>query len=158
MAEPVAYEMREQPAQPVLSVRETTSVRALRGTRQRAFAAVAQYLGEIGEQPAGPPFVAYYNMGMEHLSVEIGFPVARVIPGRGNVQPGEIPGGRQAACTFTGPYTRIEAAFATLSAWMVEQSLEPTGVVYEFYLNDPAVTAPEALRTQIVFPLKPARP
>ena len=154
MTEPLSCEIREQPAQPVLSVRETTSMRELPGAMQRAFAAVAQYLREIGEEPAGPPFAAYYNMDMEHLSVEMGFPVARAIPGRGEVQPGGLPGGKQAACTFTGPYSDIGPAYETLSAWMREQRLEPTGVVYEFYLNDPAVTPPGALQTQIVFPLK----
>ena len=149
-------EMREQPAQPVLVVRTTASVREMQSAMGRAFMAVAQYLGELGEAPSGPPFAAYHNQDMEHLDVEIGFPVSRPLPGKGDIQASEIPGSQQAACTFVGPYTEIAPAYDTLQRWLQERQLEPTGVVYEFYLNDPVVTPPQELRTQIVFPLKGA--
>lgn len=154
MSEPVMCEMREQPVQPTLVVRTTTPVRDLPNAMGHAFEAVMRYLGEMGEAPAGAPFAAYYNQDMEHLEVEIGFPVGRALPGRGEVQAGEIPGGQQAACTFVGPYTELATAYDTLTRWLQERHLEPTGVVYEFYLNDPASTPPEQLQTQIVFPLK----
>jgi len=154
VSEPVTCEMREQPAQPVLVVRATTSARELKSVLGQGFGAVARYLGGLGEAPAGPPFVAYHNDDMEHLDLEIGFPVSRPLPGTDDIQAGEIPGGQQAICTFVGPYTEISAAYDTLSRWLRERRLEPTGVVYEFYLNDPAVTPPEQLQTQIVFPLK----
>jgi len=60
----------------------------------KAYGAIAQYLGELGEQPAGPPFVAYYNMDMQALDVEIGFPVSRKLSGKGDIQASEIPGGK----------------------------------------------------------------
>ena len=41
---------------------------------------IAQYLAEQSEQPAGAPFVAYYNMDMQNLDVEIGFPVTACLP------------------------------------------------------------------------------
>lgn len=147
-------ELREQSARPALVVRTTTSMRELQRALGRAFMVVAQYLGEMGEAPAGPPFVAYHNDDMEHLDVEIGFPVDHSLPAKGDVQPSEIPGGEQAVCTFVGPYTEISSAYDTLSRWLRERRLEPVGMVYEFYLNDPATTPPQELQTQIVFPLK----
>jgi len=38
----------------------------------RVHPAIAQYLGEQGQQPAGAPFEDYYNMDMQYLDVEIG--------------------------------------------------------------------------------------
>jgi len=120
----------------------------------QAYGAIAQYLGELGEQPAGPPFVIYHNDDMQDLDVEIGFPVARELPSKGDIQASEIPGGKVATCLYVGPYAEIEPAYAALSEWMRENGHEATGVAYEMYLNDPQQTPPAELQTQIVFPLK----
>jgi len=147
-------EVREQPAQATLAVRTRTSVQELPQVLGQTYGAIAQYLGELGEQPVGPPFTAYYNMDMQDLDVEIGFPVARELPGRGDIQAGEIPGGKVATCLYTGPYSDIEPAYNALFQWMEENGYEATGVAYEMYLDDPQETPPEELQTQIVFPLK----
>jgi len=119
------------------------------------YGAVAQYLGELGEYPAGPPYAAYYNDDMENLDIEAGFPVARELEGRGDIEAGEMPGGKAATCMHIGPYDDIEAAYNAMSKWIKEHGLEPTGVAYEMYLNDPDEVPPEELQTQILFPLKP---
>ena len=146
--------VEELPPRPVLSIRTRTRVEELPQAIGRAYGEIAQYLGELQEQPAGPPFVAYYNMDMQDLDVEIGFPVARPLSGRGDVQPGKIPGGTAATCLHTGPYGEIEPAYAALSAWIQDNGYEATGVAYEMYLNDPQETPPQELKTQILFPLK----
>jgi effector-binding domain-containing protein len=119
-----------------------------------AYGAIAQYLGELGECPAGPPFSVYYNQDMQDLDVEIGFPVARELPDRGDIHASQIPGGRMATCLYTGPYTGMAPAYTALSQWMEENGHQPTGVAYEIYLSDPDETPPEELQTQIAFPLK----
>jgi len=146
--------VKEQSCQPTLAIRTRTSVEDLSQVLGQAYGSVAQYVGEQGGQFAGPPYVAYYNDDMEDLDIEIGFPVARELPGRGEIQAGEIPGGRAAICIHVGPYGKIDRAYEALSQWMEESDLKPTGVAYEFYLNDPEETPPEQLMTQIVFPLK----
>ena len=146
----------ERPAQPVLSVRSRTSVQDLPQALGHAFGAVMQYLGAQGEQPAGPPFAAYYNMDMQNLDVEIGFPVSHLLPGQGEVQAGEIPGGLQASVIHTGPYSECTPAYEALHQYIEEQGHPATYVAYEFYLNDPEHTPPEQLQTQIMFPLQPA--
>lgn len=149
-------ELLEKPAQPTLAIRTRTAVSDLPAVLGKAYGAIASYLGEIGEQPAGPPFAAYHNMDMQNLDVEIGFPVAKSLPVRGDIQVGEIQGGQYAACLYTGPYGDIEPAYKALSAWIEEQGHKPTGVAYELYLNDPALFPPEELQTQILFPLEGA--
>ncbi len=103
-----------------------------------AYGKIMQYMGELGETPGGAPFVAYYNMDMQNLDMEIGFPVLSALPGKGEVQAGQIPAGKAATCLHTGPYPEIASAYNDLSAWITAQGVHPTGVAYEFYLNDPA--------------------
>ena len=147
-------EVKEQAAQPALSIRTRTSVQDIPQVLGKAYGAIAQYLGELGEQPAGPPFTVYYNMDMQNLDIEIGFPVSRQFSGKGDIRASEIPSGKVAICLYTGPYSEIEPAYNALSQWIEDNGYEATGVVYEMYLNDPAQTPPQELRTQIAFSLK----
>jgi effector-binding domain-containing protein len=149
-------EIKEQSTQPALSIRTSTSVEHLPQVFGDAFGAIAQYLGELGEEPAGPPFAAYYNMDMQDLDVEIGIPVTKSLRGRDDIKASGIPGGQVATCLHTGPYSEIEPAYNALSEWMKENGYEATGVAYEMYLDDPAETPPQELKTQILFPLKTA--
>jgi effector-binding domain-containing protein len=147
-------QVKEQATRPTLVVRTRTSVKELGKVLGDAYGAIAQYLCELGEQPAGPPFAAYYNQDMQDLDVEIGFPVARELPHRGDIRASQIPGGRMATCLYTGPYTGMAPAYTALSQWMQENRYQPTGVAYEVYLSDPGEMSPEELQTEIVFPLK----
>ncbi|MDM8522515.1 GyrI-like domain-containing protein [Desulfococcaceae bacterium HSG8] len=147
-------EVTEQPAQSTLSVRTKTSVENLPQVLGKIYCDIAQYLEEAGEHPAGPPFTAYYNMDMQNLDIEAGFPVPGKLAGKGDIQPGEIPEGKIATCVHTGPYNEMETAYKAISQWMIEKGYEPLGVAYEMYLNDPEQTPPQELKTQIVFPLK----
>jgi len=149
-------EVKEQPTQKTLSIRTRAAVQDLPQVLGEGYRAIAQYLGELGEQPIGPPFAAYYNMDMDNLDLELGFPVARTLPSLANIKAGEIPGGRVATCLYTGPYSDIEPAYTTLMKWMADNDYEATGISYEFYLNDPTETPPAELQTQIIFPLKSA--
>mgnify|MGYP006294396179 CR=1 FL=1 len=144
----------ERASQPTLTIRTRTAARNLGETLGEAYGTIMQYMGELGEHPVGPPYTAYYNEDMQDLDVEVGFPVARELPGKGNVQAGEIPGGKVATCLHVGAYSDIGPAYEALSQWMQENGYEPAGAAYEFYLNDPQETPSEELMTQILFPLK----
>jgi effector-binding domain-containing protein len=148
------FDAKEQPTRSVLSIRTRTSAKDLPQRLREGYGAIAQYLEEVGEKPVGPPFAAYFNMDMEDLDVEMGFPVSREFPGSDDITAGEIPGGKFAACFYTGPYSGVKLAYTALSQWMEDNGYEPTGVAYEMYLDDPAQTPPQDLRTQIMFPLK----
>ena len=140
-------EVKEQPTQPTLSIRTRTSVQDLAQVLGKAYDAIAQYLAELGEQPVGPPFAAYYNMDMQNLDVEIGFPASKRLPGKGEIKASEIPAGKVATCLYTGPYSEIEPAYNALSQWIKDNGYEATGVAYEMYLNDPTQTLPRELKT-----------
>lgn len=149
-------EVKEQPTQQTLSIRTRAAVQNLPQMFGEGYGKIAQYLGQLGEHPIGPPFAAYYNMDMNDLDVELGFPVARQLPGKDEIKAGQIPGGRAATCLYIGPYSNIEPAYTALMKWMADNGYEAAGVAYELYLNDPTKTPPAELQTQIFFPLKNA--
>ncbi len=143
----------ELPAQPALSVRARVDVEKLPELFDKAYSGVVKYLGELGEMPAGAPFAAYYNMDMHDLDVEVGFPVAKVLPGKGEIQSVEIPGGKFVACLHVGAYHTLGAAYDALQEFVNEKGYTVTGVAYEFYLNSPTTTPEDELQTQVLFPL-----
>jgi len=147
-------ELIELQLQYTLSIRTRTPVGELQQVLGKAYGSIMQYMTELGEAPSGAPFVAYYNMDMGDLDIEVGFPVINSQPARDEVKPGEIPAGKYAATLHVGLYNEIEPAYNALMAWMAEKGYEPTGVAYEVYLNDPGETPPAELQTQILFPLK----
>jgi effector-binding domain-containing protein len=147
-------ELLDRPAQPTLVIRTRTPVQSLPQVVGQAYGAIMQYAGQLGFQPSGAPFAAYYNMDMEDLDMEIGFPFEQKPKGKDNVLASEIPGGMAAACLHVGPYDQLGAAYEALQKWMQANEYVPAGVAYEFYLNDPAAAPPAELQTQLVFPLK----
>jgi effector-binding domain-containing protein len=151
---PYTCEIKDQPAQAALSIRARTRVQDLPRTLGESYAKIGQFLEQIGEGPAGPPFTAYFNMDMEDLDIEVGFPVARPLDGKGEIQASELPGGQVGTCLFTGPYPELATAYEALTRFIQDQGFQPTGVAYEQYFNDPGKVPPEELQTLILFPLK----
>jgi effector-binding domain-containing protein len=147
-------EIKEMPAQPALAIRTRTSLQNLPQTIGECFGKVINYLGQNGEQPAGAPYVGYYNLDTDDLDVEMGFPVAKVLPGKGEITVSQLPGGKTGTCMYTGPYSEMPVAYEALKKLLDEKRLEPTGIVYEVYYNSPAEVRPEDLQTLILFPLK----
>ncbi len=147
-------ELIERQAQPVLSIRTRTTDKDLPQLVGQSYGAIAQYLGGMGQQPTGAPFAAYYNLDMQNLDVELGFPATTGLPGKGNIRAGEIPAGKVASVLYVGPYEGMKAAYDALAQWVKAHGYEATGVSYEIYLNDPNQVPPEGLQTQIMFPLK----
>lgn len=145
-------EIKDQVVQPTLSIRTHAAVQDLPQVFGQAHGAIMQYLGELGEQPTGMPFAAYYNMDMQNLDIEIGFPVAKPLPDRGDIHHGQLPVGKIATTLHIGPYDTVGPAYETLTKFAQNQGYTPSGVAYEFYYSDPS-TPPEQIQTRITFPL-----
>ncbi|HWQ83006.1 MAG TPA: GyrI-like domain-containing protein, partial [Anaerolineales bacterium] len=144
----------EQIEQPVLSIRTTIAVQDMPTVLGQAYGEIMAQIQSQGKYPVGMPFVAYYNMDMQALDIEIGFPTARSLPGKGAVQPSKIPAGPVATCEYTGPYEEMATPYEALQAWIIEHGYEPTGISYEYYLNGPEDAPPSGNKTRIAFPLK----
>lgn len=140
--------------QPVLTMRTVAAVEDLPAFLGEAFSTIGQYLDEIGEQPTGMPFAAYHNMDMKALEVEAGFPVARMVPGKGKIESGKINGGKFGITLHVGEYDSVGPAYDALAAFVKQKGYTPSGVAYEYYLNDPSENPNVKPETEIRFPLK----
>ena len=148
------FEIVEEPIQEVLSVRTVTSAGNLPQACGKAYHSIMEYLGELGEAPSGIPFAAYYNMDMENLDVEIGFPVSKAITGKDEIAASQIPAGKKAVGMYKGAYSEIGPVYDEMAKWIADNGHEPTGVCYEFYYNSPMDVPESELLTKIVFLLK----
>ncbi len=146
-------ELKQQPAQPALVIRARAAAQDLPRLFGESYGALMQYLGELGEQPVGMPFAAYHDLDMQNLDLEIGFPVSKVLPGKGTIQAGELPGGKWATLLYIGPYDQCGPAYDALAAWIKENGYEATGVAYEAFCSEPD-TPPQDTQTWIMYPLK----
>jgi len=148
------YEVIQTPSQPALSIRTHTVYKGLPALIGASYMRIMQYMQELGTQPAGAPFVTYYNMDVQDWDVEIGFPLSAPLQGRDDIQAAVLQAGSAAACVYTGPYNEMAPTYEALYSWIQEKGYHPTGVVREVYLNDPADTQPQDLKTQILFLLE----
>ena len=155
---PYSCEISSIDAHPAVTVKSRVNVEQLPDVFASSFESLVEYLEEIGEDIAGPPFAIYYNVQMEDLDVEMGLPVARALPGKGNITSREIAIEKAASTIHTGPYEEIESAYIAPAEWMNDNGHEPEAVSYEFYLNDPGTTTPEDLQTVIFIPVKQDNP
>jgi len=77
--------LEEQKKQPVLSIRLRTAMENMPKVIGEGYGAIMMYINELGEQPVNAPYTAYYNLDMQDMDVEMGFPVARVLAGKGDM-------------------------------------------------------------------------
>lgn len=145
--------LQSLPARAVAYIRTRVAVQDLPPTVGASYEEIGSCLREAGAFYAGPPYVAYYNMDMQDLDVEIGVPITGSLVGVGRVQYREMPAYRAATLLYIGPYEQIGAGYEALMAWVAAQGLEISGTGIEWYLNDPTNVPPQALQTLITFPL-----
>ena len=137
-----------------LTVRMFSPVAKLPENIGSIYGEVATLIQQKGYGFAGAPFVMYYNMDMDNLDIEAGFPVAGPAEGEGRVKLSRIPGGEKATALHTGPYDTLEKTYTELSNFVQEKGREPEEFMYEEYLNSPEEVKPEELQTRIYFILK----
>jgi effector-binding domain-containing protein len=142
------------PAQPTVVVRVRSAVQDLPQYFDRSFGLLFGYLGQHGEAPAGAPVAVYHNFDMQNLDLEISVPVARPLPGQGEVQASELPARRVATGLLTGPYEALPDFYRALNAWCAEQNLHAGPPAYETYLNNPAETPPDQYQTRVELTLR----
>lgn len=147
-------ELIEEAARPVIYIRTHTSVEKLPQVIGESYRKIASFLQSLGEQPTCVPYTEYYNLDMQDLEVEMGFPVARMLNGQGEIKAREIPSGRFVAYMHIGPYSQMEEPYREIEKWIQEKGLEKTGECYEYYYNSPQEVPESELKTKIMIPVK----
>ena len=118
----------------------------------KSFSKIEAYLKELNEYLTDIPYVAYPNMDMQNLDVEIGFPVSKVLPGKEEIGSDAIPARKIIFCMFRGAHSEIEPTNIEMSEWIEDNGFKPVGTVYEHYYNGPGFPESE-MPTMIVMPI-----
>ena len=147
------FEILQKRACPTLFIRTKTKVENLPALIGESYGKMSAYLKETGEYLSDVPYVAYYNMDMQNLDVEIGFPVCENLSGKGEIQAGLIPAGKVVFCMYRGAYSEIEVVYNEMSEWIEDNGYKPVGTAYEHYYNGPGFPESEFL-TMLVMPLE----
>ncbi len=108
------FEVSEQPMLHTLSIRAFTSAEKLPEELGRAYHTIIEYLISIGESPSDAAFACYHNMDMQNLDVEMGLIVARALPEKDDIKPGEISEGKQLSYVHKGPYRELESVYKAM--------------------------------------------
>ena len=146
-------EIIELAEQPAMVVRRKVEVEQLGATLGDILPRVFGYVIEAGQQPAGMPFMRYFDMDGAIVSLAAGLPVPAALEPDGDIEPHLLPGGRALTAVHHGDYTAVGAVWAKV--WERARGL---GVTQRFggwdvYANDPAEVAPEEVETRIYLPL-----
>lgn len=142
------------PEQPILIMKATIPVEKMPEFFGKAFGGVMNFLEGLGLLPACMPFGAYLNMDISAMEVEAGFPVPTKIEGKNEIISGAIPAGTFISTIFEGSYNHLKTAYDALAEYARQNGLEPTGIWYEYYLNDPSKDPSIIPLSEIRFPIK----
>lgn len=146
--------LSEQQKQNALSIRTRTKLEELPSKIGEAYGKIMQYLIELGLTPMDAPYTAYYNLDMDDLDVEMGFPVASLLQDKEDIKATIIPAGNYVSCMHKGPYSQMEEPYEAMTKWIQENGHEALGISYEYYYNSPMEVEESELLTKIVMPIK----
>lgn len=139
--------------QPTLSIRTRTQVDQLPALIGESYVKIASYMKDLGECFSDVPFVAYHNLDMQDLDVEMGFPVAKPLPDNQDIHFSVIPARKVIFCMYRGAYSDMAPVYEEMAKWIEDNGFTASGTSYECYYNGPECPASELL-TKIVMPLK----
>ena len=154
----------DRPAQRYVAVRRSVTMNEFgamaAATSDLVIAFAKQQTGELA-----PSLIKYNVVDMAGImQLEFGVPITSEIEVSGEFFVDELPAGRYATVTHTGPYDELYDVTGLLVGWAKERGVEwdsaPEGNGERFasrletYLNDPGEVPPEQLVTRLDFKVR----
>jgi DNA-binding transcriptional MerR regulator len=152
---PYEIEIRDRPECVVARLSTTTDSERLIPDSTALIYGLMDELAGAGAQVA-PPVMAInvFEDDGDRITVHACAGFAGKDPPLQRAEIARLPGGTFARLEHVGPYETLALAHHALFAWVQERGHETEGAVWEFYRNDPADVAPEALVTEVALPLR----
>ncbi len=139
------------------SLRTRTTPFEIGAALSRMLEAVWKQLGRQPHVTVGPAIARFHAFDEREIDVEAGYPVLESIELDRPVQLSQLPGGQAATLIVHGSYAALPEAYARVEAWMRANGFAPDAPPWDIYWVDATqVEAESDLRTEIVWPVRPA--
>jgi effector-binding domain-containing protein len=124
--------LENREALPYAGIRSQVSMQDLPNIIPQHIGEVAEWLGQQGIEPAGPPIIRYYVCptvadGAARVDVAVGWPVAKSVTGTDRIEADALPAGRYASLIYTGVENGVPAN-GVLIEWAIITSPGTVGM------------------------------
>ena len=148
-------EIRQFPEQRVLRIREHVSMAELPKRIQLDLRELNEFMTKHQLASVGAPYLQCPQPDATNVvEAEIGWPVDRVVPAEGRIEPATLPACRAAWTEHRGSYDTIDTTYAAVYEWIGRNGHVPGGPARELYLTGPEVTDPAKIVTEVVAPIR----
>ena len=147
--------LTNQPEQRIISIKTETTLKNMQTKIEDCRENIMTYLNLLEELPAGPCLTIYYSFTKQNVEIEVGYPIAKMLPPQDDIRMSIIPAGKRISCLNIGPYNEIPKIYQEMDQWLAVHDFETNGISYETYYNGGGFTPQEYL-TKIELPIQEA--
>lgn len=147
----------EMAAAPILVVSETSApdTASIGNAYAQGYAQIGKFMAKNKLHQAGAPLGIDGEMTAAAFTFQAGMPIDRADVGAAdNVRIVQSYSGQALKTTHVGPYDTLGKTYAEFHAYLAAHGYTPAGGTFSWYIDDPATTPPDKMRTEIYWPIR----
>lgn len=119
------------------------------------YAQIMKFMTKNKLHQSGAPLGIDGEMTATSFAFEAGMPIDRADVGAAdNVRIVQSYSGQALKTTHVGPYDTLGKTYAEFHAYLAAHGYTPAGGTFSWYIDDPATTPPDKMRTEIYWPIR----
>jgi effector-binding domain-containing protein len=154
----ITFQENFRPITKIIAIRDTlldNNPRTISGALGMALTELFEFVSLKNLQLTGPPMSIFIKRNGEFIfDAAVPIIAPNYIKTQGRIRVSKLPDGKVLEALYTGPYDKIKYAYDHIESYMTKHNLQTDGYIREEYLNDPVITPPKDLKTNIVIPVK----
>ena len=151
MSEPIELVRLER--RTTVTVRRTVPQSGIGALFEEIFPGIPDAITTQGGRTVGAPFARYYNGDPKAFDMEAGVAFTGDVTPPVGAKISDLPGGPAAKTVHVGSYETLSDEYRRLERWIKEQGKTPGIGPWEVYVDDPAKTPEETVRTEVYWPV-----